>query len=55
MCGIAGMFDTRGTRDFDQALMRRMNDTQRLALATHLAAAVRRFGSGEEANSWATK
>ena len=26
----------------------RMNDTQRLALATHLAAAVRRFGSGEE-------
>ena len=28
MCGIAGMFDTRGTRDFDQALMRRMNDTQ---------------------------
>lgn len=28
MCGIAGLFDTRGKRDFDRALMRRMNDVQ---------------------------
>src|SRR5574337_1647440 len=29
MCGIAGLFDTRGKRDFDRELMRRMNDVQR--------------------------
>jgi asparagine synthase (glutamine-hydrolysing) len=29
MCGISGMFDTRGKRDFDRALMQRMNDVQR--------------------------
>ena len=28
MCGIAGLFDTRGKRDFDRALMKRMNDIQ---------------------------
>lgn len=28
MCGIAGLFDTRGRRDFDRALMQRMNDIQ---------------------------
>ncbi|THF61630.1 XrtA/PEP-CTERM system amidotransferase [Pseudothauera rhizosphaerae] len=28
MCGIAGLFDTRGRRDFDRELMRRMNDVQ---------------------------
>ncbi|WP_418647189.1 XrtA/PEP-CTERM system amidotransferase [Thauera butanivorans] len=28
MCGIAGLFDTRGKRDFDRELMRRMNDIQ---------------------------
>lgn len=28
MCGIAGLFDTRAKRDFDRALMRRMNDVQ---------------------------
>tara|TARA_R110001583_G_scaffold195457_1_gene373812 strand:- start:13866 stop:15794 length:1929 start_codon:yes stop_codon:yes gene_type:complete len=28
MCGIAGLFDTRGKRDFDRALMQRMNDIQ---------------------------
>ena len=28
MCGIAGLFDTRGRRDFDRALMKRMNDIQ---------------------------
>jgi len=28
MCGIAGLFDTRGGRDFDRALMQRMNDIQ---------------------------
>ena len=28
MCGIAGLFDTRGKRDFDRALMQRMNDVQ---------------------------
>ncbi|WP_341643595.1 XrtA/PEP-CTERM system amidotransferase [Thauera sp. SDU_THAU2] len=28
MCGIAGLFDTRGRRDFDRELMRRMNDIQ---------------------------
>ncbi|KAI5916652.1 XrtA/PEP-CTERM system amidotransferase [Thauera sp. 2A1] len=28
MCGIAGLFDTRGKRDFDRELMRRMNDVQ---------------------------
>ena len=24
MCGIAGMFDTRGRRDFDRGLMQRL-------------------------------
>jgi asparagine synthase (glutamine-hydrolysing) len=28
MCGITGLFDTRGRRDFDRALAQRMNDTQ---------------------------
>lgn len=28
MCGIAGLFDTRGRRDFDRELVRRMNDIQ---------------------------
>lgn len=28
MCGIAGLFDTRGKRDFDRALMQRMSDVQ---------------------------
>ena len=28
MCGIAGLFDTRGKRDFDRGLMQRMNDIQ---------------------------
>lgn len=28
MCGIAGLFDTRGTREFDRDLVRRMNDIQ---------------------------
>ena len=28
MCGIAGLFDTRGKRDFDRELMLRMNDIQ---------------------------
>ncbi len=28
MCGIAGLFDTRGKRDFDRELVRRMNDVQ---------------------------
>ncbi len=28
MCGTAGLFDTRGQRDFDRALMKRMNDIQ---------------------------
>ncbi len=28
MCGIAGLFDTRGNRDFDRDLMKRMNDIQ---------------------------
>ena len=28
MCGIAGLFDTRGKRDFDRGLMKRMNDIQ---------------------------
>ena len=28
MCGIAGLFDTRGRRDFDRDLMKRMNDIQ---------------------------
>ncbi|MCK6374593.1 MAG: amidotransferase 1, exosortase A system-associated [Zoogloea sp.] len=28
MCGIAGLFDTRGSRDFDRDLMKRMNDIQ---------------------------
>ncbi|ANQ86433.1 asparagine synthetase [Azoarcus olearius] len=28
MCGIAGLFDTRGKRDFDRGLMSRMNDIQ---------------------------
>ncbi|OPZ06454.1 MAG: Asparagine synthetase (glutamine-hydrolyzing) 1 [Alphaproteobacteria bacterium ADurb.BinA305] len=28
MCGIAGLFDTRGKRDFERALMQRMNDVQ---------------------------
>lgn len=27
MCGISGIFDTRGRRDFDAALMHRINDT----------------------------
>ncbi|TFW29677.1 amidotransferase 1, exosortase A system-associated [Massilia arenosa] len=29
MCGIVGIFDTRGQRDIDPALVRRMNATQR--------------------------
>ena len=28
MCGIAGLFDTRGMRDFDRGLVERMNDSQ---------------------------
>ncbi len=28
MCGIAGFFDTHGRRDFDRALLQRMNDSQ---------------------------
>ncbi|QBI04192.1 XrtA/PEP-CTERM system amidotransferase [Pseudoduganella albidiflava] len=28
MCGIVGILDTRGRRDIDEALLRRMNDTQ---------------------------
>jgi asparagine synthase (glutamine-hydrolysing) len=28
MCGITGLFDTRGRREFDRALVQRMNDTQ---------------------------
>lgn len=28
MCGIAGLFDTRGKRDFDRGLMQRLNDIQ---------------------------
>lgn len=28
MCGIAGLFDTRGKREFDHALVARMNDVQ---------------------------
>jgi asparagine synthase (glutamine-hydrolysing) len=28
MCGITGIFDTRGTRDLDRALLARMNQTQ---------------------------
>jgi asparagine synthase (glutamine-hydrolysing) len=28
MCGITGLFDTRGRRDIDRALLQRMNDTQ---------------------------
>jgi len=28
MCGITGLFDTRGRRDCDRALVQRMNDTQ---------------------------
>ena len=28
MCGITGMFDTRGRREYDRALLRRMNDSQ---------------------------
>jgi asparagine synthase (glutamine-hydrolysing) len=28
MCGITGLFDTRGKRDFDRALLKRMNDLQ---------------------------
>ncbi len=28
MCGIAGLFDPRGRRDFDRELVRRMNDVQ---------------------------
>ncbi len=28
MCGIVGLFDTRGARDFDRSLARRMNDRQ---------------------------
>ena len=26
MCGIAGLFDTRGKRDFDRALVQRMGE-----------------------------
>jgi asparagine synthase (glutamine-hydrolysing) len=29
MCGIAGLFDTRGRRDYPRALLERMNDVQR--------------------------
>jgi asparagine synthase (glutamine-hydrolysing) len=28
MCGIVGIFDTRGAREIDRALLRRMNETQ---------------------------
>lgn len=28
MCGITGIFDTRGTRDLDRAVLQRMNDSQ---------------------------
>jgi asparagine synthase (glutamine-hydrolysing) len=28
MCGVAGLFDTRGRRDFDRALVARMNEVQ---------------------------
>ena len=28
MCGITGLFDTRSRRDFDRALLQRMNDSQ---------------------------
>ncbi|MCI1193129.1 amidotransferase 1, exosortase A system-associated [Calidifontimicrobium sp. SYSU G02091] len=28
MCGITGIFDTRGTRDIDRAVLQRMNDAQ---------------------------
>jgi asparagine synthase (glutamine-hydrolysing) len=28
MCGITGIFDTRGRRDLDRALLARMNQTQ---------------------------
>jgi asparagine synthase (glutamine-hydrolysing) len=28
MCGITGLFDTRGRRDFNRALLQRMNDSQ---------------------------
>jgi asparagine synthase (glutamine-hydrolysing) len=28
MCGITGLFDTRARRDFDRALLQRMNDSQ---------------------------
>ena len=28
MCGITGLFDTRGRRDIDRALLQRMNDSQ---------------------------
>lgn len=28
MCGIVGIYDTRGRRDVDEALLRRMNDSQ---------------------------
>jgi len=28
MCGIAGIFDTEGTREIDQALLARMNQAQ---------------------------
>ncbi|MHB8947507.1 MAG: XrtA/PEP-CTERM system amidotransferase [Rhodoferax sp.] len=29
MCGITGIFDTRGRRDIDRAVLQRMNDSQR--------------------------
>ena len=28
MCGIVGIFDTRGAREIDPALVKRMNETQ---------------------------
>ena len=28
MCGITGLFDTRGKRDFDRAVLHRMNESQ---------------------------
>src|SRR6202166_1921767 len=28
MCGIVGIFDTRGSREIDTALLKRMNETQ---------------------------
>ncbi len=28
MCGITGLFDTRARREFDRALLQRMNDSQ---------------------------